>query len=140
MPPSPAPACDRVGCSFEIIATSAPASNASMAARMPAQPAPTTRTSCSPITFSDATGRPRSAASDLRPGGGEARVVELLEVLAEHLGELSGLLVIGGAGLPRRTRIEEPRVDARHGQGHGEPEHLVGAKPDAVELACQRRV
>src|SRR5919206_4709321 len=50
MPPSAAPEWLRVGCSFEIIATSAPASCAAMAARMPAQPAPTTRTSCSPIT------------------------------------------------------------------------------------------
>src|SRR4051794_21791411 len=50
MPPSAAPECERVGWSFEIIATSAPASCASIAARMPAQPAPTTSTSCSPIT------------------------------------------------------------------------------------------
>src|SRR5213593_2507901 len=55
MPPSAAPEWDRVGCSFETIATSAPASCAAMAARIPAQPAPTTRTSCSPITSSDAT-------------------------------------------------------------------------------------
>ena len=50
IPPSAAPECERVGWSFEIIATSAPASNAAIAARMPAQPAPTTRTSCFPIT------------------------------------------------------------------------------------------
>jgi hypothetical protein len=46
MPPSAAPEWLRVGWIFEIIATSAPASNASMAARIPAQPAPTTSTSC----------------------------------------------------------------------------------------------
>ena len=46
IPPSAAPEWLRVGWIFEIIATSAPASNASMAARMPAQPAPTTSTSC----------------------------------------------------------------------------------------------
>src|SRR4051812_37090129 len=45
MPPSAAPEWLRVGWSFEIIATSAPASCAAIAARMPAQPAPTTRTS-----------------------------------------------------------------------------------------------
>src|SRR5260370_24470818 len=55
MPPSAAPEWLRVGCSFEIIATSAPASKAAMAARMPAQPAPTTRTSCSSITSPHAT-------------------------------------------------------------------------------------
>src|SRR3954468_3478204 len=50
MPPSAAPECERVGWSFEIIATSAPASKASIAARMPAHPAPTTSTSCFAIT------------------------------------------------------------------------------------------
>src|SRR5262245_64637071 len=45
MPPSAAPEWLRVGWSLEIIATSAPASCASMAARMPAQPAPITSTS-----------------------------------------------------------------------------------------------
>src|ERR1700751_168383 len=50
MPPSAAPECDRVGWIFEIIATSAPVSKASIAARMPAQPAPTTSTSCFAIT------------------------------------------------------------------------------------------
>src|SRR5260221_13374068 len=46
MPPSAAPEWLRVGCSLEMPPTFAPASYASMAARMPAQPAPTTRTSC----------------------------------------------------------------------------------------------
>src|SRR5690348_13403749 len=50
MPPSAAPECERVGWILEIIATSAPASNAAIAARMPAQPAPTTSTSCFAIT------------------------------------------------------------------------------------------
>src|SRR5207248_5330752 len=50
MPPSAAPEWLRTGWSFEISATSAPASCASMAARMPAQPAPTTSTSCSAST------------------------------------------------------------------------------------------
>ena len=46
IPPSAAPEWLRVGWIFETSATSAPASCASMAARMPAQPAPTTSTSC----------------------------------------------------------------------------------------------
>src|SRR5436309_6943783 len=46
MPPSAAPEWLRTGWIFEISATSAPASNASMAARIPAKPAPTMRTSC----------------------------------------------------------------------------------------------
>src|SRR5256714_10825714 len=50
MPPSAAPEWLRTGWIFEISATSAPASCASMAARMPAQPAPTTSTSCSAST------------------------------------------------------------------------------------------
>src|SRR5262249_16923335 len=45
MPPSAAPEWLRVGWSFETTATRAPASCASIAARMPAQPAPTTSTS-----------------------------------------------------------------------------------------------
>jgi hypothetical protein len=45
MPPSAEPECDRVGCSFETMATSAPRRLASMAARIPAHPAPTTTTS-----------------------------------------------------------------------------------------------
>ena len=56
IPPSAAPEWLRVGWSFEIIATSAPASWAAMAARMPAQPAPTTSTSCLASTASDAIG------------------------------------------------------------------------------------
>src|ERR1044072_3643018 len=46
--------------------TSAPASCASMAARMPAQPAPTTSTSCLASTAADAIGSPR-------PGGGASK-------------------------------------------------------------------
>ena len=50
MPPSAAPEWLRVGWSFETTATSAPASCASIAARMPAQPAPITSTSCAVST------------------------------------------------------------------------------------------
>src|SRR5204862_6682456 len=47
-------------------ATSAPASNASIAARMPAQPAPTMRTSCLASTTEEAT---QTAAPDAVPYG-----------------------------------------------------------------------
>src|SRR5687768_1863125 len=46
MPPSAAPEWLRTGWILETTATSAPASKASIAARIPAQPAPTIRTSC----------------------------------------------------------------------------------------------
>ena len=46
MPPSAAPECERVGWSLETTATSAPARFASIAARIPASPAPTITTSC----------------------------------------------------------------------------------------------
>ena len=49
MPPSAAPEWLRVGCSLETTATSAPYREASMAARIPATPAPTTTTSCRTI-------------------------------------------------------------------------------------------
>src|SRR3954466_13759871 len=127
MPPSAAPECERVGWSFEIIATSAPASYASMAARIPAQPAPTTRTSCSPITFCDATSRSRPAASDPRPGLGERRVGELLEVVAEHRPELPRLRVVARRVAPGRARIEQIRLDTGHVDRHLEPEDLVRA-------------
>ena len=55
MPPSAAPEWLRVGWSFDTSATSTPASNASIAARIPAQPAPITSTSCEASTAFDAT-------------------------------------------------------------------------------------
>src|SRR3954454_11344217 len=63
MPPSAAPEWLRVGCSLEITATFAPASYASMAARIPAQPAPTTRTSWVASTRPEAIGTGRPAAA-----------------------------------------------------------------------------
>src|SRR3954471_23594874 len=62
MPPSAAPEWLRVGCNLEMTPTFAPASCASMAARMPAQPAPTTRTSWVASTWTDATERPGPGA------------------------------------------------------------------------------
>ena len=63
IPPSAAPEWLRVGWIFDTSATSAPASCASMAARIPAQPAPTTSTSCFASTGADAIGSPKSAAA-----------------------------------------------------------------------------
>src|SRR5262249_47978801 len=99
MPPSAAPECDRVGWSFEITATSAPASCASMAARMPAQPAPTTSTSCVASTCGDATESPGALALD-----NPQRAVRAFETLrALDLGE---------------TRLEEePTVEHRPAHG-----------------------
>src|SRR5690349_3325518 len=63
MPPSAAPEWLRVGWSFEMTATSAPASYASIAARIPAQPAPTTRTSWVASTRPEASGTTGVAAA-----------------------------------------------------------------------------
>ena len=54
MPPSAAPEWLRTGWIFEMTATSAPTSNASTAARIPARPAPTTTTSYFASTRADA--------------------------------------------------------------------------------------
>src|SRR6266566_6828699 len=140
MPPSAAPECDRVGWIFEIIATFAPASKASMAARMPAQPAPTTRTSCSPITPSDATSTLPGPASEAWSGLGELRIGEPLEVLAEHLSELARFPVIRLRIAPGGTRIEQRRLDAGHRHRHVEAKDLVGAELNVVELARKNGV
>src|SRR5947208_10971386 len=55
MPPSAAPEWLRTGWILERSATSAPASCASIAARIPAQPAPTIRTSCWASTTTETT-------------------------------------------------------------------------------------
>src|SRR4051794_31490459 len=147
MPPSAAPEWLRVGCSFEIIATSAPASNAAIAARIPAQPAPTTSTSCLPSTgetVSEARAarrRERSAALALRPRVRDlvARLRELLEVLPEHRRELPCLAVVRVGVAPRRARVEQARLDARDPHRDAEAECLVGAELGAVELPGERR-
>src|SRR5437763_1538231 len=63
MPPSAAPEWLRTGWILESSATSAPASNASIAARIPAQPAPTMRTSCLASTTEEATQWARAKAA-----------------------------------------------------------------------------
>src|SRR4051812_17624613 len=68
MPPSAAPEWLRVGWSLEMTATSAPASYASIAARIPAQPAPTIRTSWDASTRAEASGTTWAAAWSYRGG------------------------------------------------------------------------
>src|SRR5262249_3614266 len=148
MPRSAAPEWLRTGWILERRATSAPASKASIAARMPAQPAPTISTSCLASTCSDAIEWGLGAASlrvrlyagassdDVRPGLGG----ELFEVVPEHPRELAGLAVVRLRVAPRRARIEQPRVDGRHSRRHVEAEQLVLPELRALELAGERRV
>ena len=119
MPPSAAPEWLRVGWSFETTATSAPASNASIAARMPAQPAPITRTSCAASTRRDASGThpppARRVAGQQRPGRGDlgVDVRELLEVLAEHRASSPALASYALGIAPGRARVEQRRCRPR---------------------------
>src|SRR4051812_14435295 len=144
MPPSAAPEWLRVGCSFEMTATSAPASCASMAARIPAQPAPTTRTSCVVSTWTDATETPGPEAAVARPeselgtggaNGGPDVGEALLEVVREELRQLACLAVVGLGVAPRRPRVEELRLDGGDRRRDLEAEQLVGPERRVVELA-----
>src|SRR5919201_2261894 len=118
-----------------MIATSAPASKASIAARMPAQPAPTTRTSCSPITTPDASATRPGSALEPGPCHGQNGVSELLEVVPEHARQLARTAVVGVRIAPRRARIEQPRVDLRHLHRDTEAEDGIGPVVDLVEVA-----
>src|SRR2546430_4092869 len=82
MPPSAAPEWLRTGWIFETSATSAPASCASIAARMPAQPAPATRTSCFAST------RKEAIESVLRGAAMRIREAELHEELLTRHAQL----------------------------------------------------
>src|SRR5205814_8220907 len=102
MPPSAAPEWLRTGWILDRSATSAPASKASIAARIPAQPAPTISTSCLASTCSDAI-EWRLGAASLRvrlnawPGGDDVRPGlrgELLQGVPEHASEPAGLSVV----------------------------------------------
>src|SRR6476619_1067181 len=88
MPPSAAPEWLRVGCSFEITPTFAPASYASIAARIPAQPAPTTRTSWVASTRPEASGTTGvAAASALNRLEDPQRAVAALDLLGAVHGD-----------------------------------------------------
>src|SRR5579862_8045389 len=132
MPPSAAPEWLRVGWSFETTATSAPASWAAIAARIPAQPAPTTSTSCAVSTPSKLAEYPAFAprvrlAEGSRGGNLGIDVRELREVLAEQLRKLACLAVVGCFVRPRRA-------------GDIEAEDRVAPHRDAVERTGQGRV
>src|SRR4051794_4674166 len=110
MPPSAAPEWLLTGWIFESSATSAPASNASIAARMPAQPAPTMRTSCLASTAKEAIEAfPCSAGEPWLPR--RASASSHLEGLRERL----GLTLVGDVHghdqlLPARLLRQEPRA------------------------------
>src|SRR3712207_3163609 len=108
MPPSAAPEWLRVGWSFEIIATSAPASCAAIAARIPAQPAPTTRTSCFASTAKDPTETPRGSAllQEARMGEIEGATPDQRRVLLEILGGM-GRRRIEGLGVEPYEPLSE---------------------------------
>src|SRR5579862_3812449 len=133
MPPSAAPEWLRVGWSFEMTATLAPASCASMAARIPAQPAPTTRTSWVASTWTDASGSAGPVAAALVSRAGRAdRGVDvaepLREVLDEHVGELTCLDVVLLGVPPGRARVEKLLFDAVHLERNLEAEKVVQAE------------
>ncbi len=79
MPPSAAPEWLRVGCSLDTTPTSAPYRDASMAARIPARPAPTTTTSCRTINASGNRGGP-SSRQRTKPGRRVALLATVLGV------------------------------------------------------------
>src|SRR5439155_5970710 len=113
MPPSAAPEWLRTGWILERRATSAPASKASIAARIPAQPAPTISTSCFASTRSDAIESAAAAASlqlrlDARPRCGHPRPGvhrELSEVVTEHPRQVQRLAVICLRVAPGRAGV-----------------------------------
>src|SRR5262249_2599530 len=111
MPPSAAPECERVGWSFEMTATSAPASCASMAARMPAQPAPTTSTSCVASTWRDATESPGALALD-----NPQRAVRAFETL--------GAVDLVEACLEQPPAVEQRASERRDRRHEGPRAHL----------------
>src|SRR6266536_640853 len=73
--------------------------------------------------------------SNARPGRGESRVGELLEVVPEHPCERARLRVVRGRFTPRRAWIEQGRLDAGHRHRHLEAEYVVDAVLGALELA-----
>src|SRR5438045_1940014 len=112
---------------------------------MPAQPAPTTRTSWVASTTLQAIETTAPAApvrvppSGLRAGGADRLVhvpEALREVLAEHLRELAGLHVVLLRVAPGRARLEQRVVlDARHVRRHPEAEQVVLAELHIRQLA-----
>ena len=152
MPPSAAPEWLRVGCSLETMATSAPASNASIAARMPAQPAPTTSTSCLtliPTTLSmDA--QPESACRCAEASGARARRRRPPGPTSSANAARSSSRNIPASSCAFASYADGSRHVERgsrsacstpgHLDRHLEAEDLVDPVVDAVEPARERRV
>src|SRR5581483_4087866 len=83
----------------------------------------------------------REERSDPRAGrdhGRARRVGELLEVLAEHAGELRGLAVVRVRVAPRASWIEQRVVHTRYRDGHFEAEDRVDAVLDAPQALLER--
>src|SRR5688500_16028570 len=68
-----------------------------------------------------------------------AHAAELLEVLAEHPGQLPGLLVVRCAIRPRFSRAQHFARHAGHFGGDAQTEHRIGVELHVVELALERR-
>src|SRR5829696_1643624 len=126
MPPSAAPEWLRVGWSLETIATSAPASWASMAARMPAQPAPITSTSCLASTSKEATESvaPRRIRTDGAGWPPPAPSLPLRRVGADCVRRHRGVVLrlVEDRGRPARptcgrSRLDHEARDGRVGDG-----------------------
>src|SRR3954451_342470 len=98
---------------------------------MPAQPAPTMRTSCLASTDGDAIRLGCRGASDARAGGDDVRVrVELLEVLLDAAPAVAGFLVVRLGIPPRGARVEETRGAPRNLRDCLEAEELIFAVLD----------
>src|SRR5439155_20245679 len=78
---------------------------------------------------------PRAGSRDRCTGVGG----ELLEVLAEHPGQLARLAVVRLGLAPGRAWIEQPRDDAGDLDRNLEAEDVVGAGLRVLQLAGQRR-
>src|ERR1700694_5681413 len=78
---------------------------------------------------------PLSAAWSGLPDGRRHPLGELLEVLAEQLGEAAGLRVVRRRVAPGGARIEHRVGDAGNMLGHLEAEHRLAAGGHPVPLA-----
>src|SRR3954469_15062576 len=64
-------------------------------------------------------------------------VSELLEVLAEHLGQLVRLRVVRRRIRPGAARVEHAGRDVTHRLWHAEPEHRILAHRSAIERTVE---
>src|SRR5215210_6172186 len=128
MPPWAAFECERTGCVLEMTPTVAPPSAAASAARIPARPAPMTRTSCWGMDVSGAAGR-------LRPASGKSTGPSL----RPH-SEYAGAAAVdpsgeGGAGLASARRPQRPLQVL---EGEHAAEHALAVDGDHRAEPAQR--